>query len=233
MFGLFEEHPRADREFVRPFLGRLSLDLDGDVSEVAEYWKSPRGKNAIDGLVLLGVRRYMREGRATRPVAVDLGAHTPVVISNTISPWYMAGDPGDVAFAMIRRMGFVPDSLRCERLLVEDPALSESLPDRPSLRLLSHDVWVDRTEFVFEASAAGFCRLTYGHYPWLRVLMDGKETPFFRTADGFVGVRVSPGRHLIEISAGLMPLKQALVWGSLVLLAGAAFWARPRPTGEA
>lgn len=218
LHGLFEEHPRADRDFVRPFYKRLNRGLDLD----EDYLSGSVGKTAFDGLRLLGVETYIYRRPGFR-IVVELGPHSPITATNAVETLdHQEIDP----YEMVNRMGFDMDSLRCDRILVEDPDLVASLPNRPFLKLSAHDVWIDRAEMSFELSADSYCRLAYGYYPWLNVTLDGEEASFFRTADGFIGMKIPSGRHRISLTAGLTRLRRVLVTLSLCMIAASLYWAR-------
>jgi hypothetical protein len=93
VFGLFEEHPRADKDFVRPLYRKLYQETEGIL--FSDYWKQPQAQPAVSGLRLLGIRQYLREGRKVGADAVATGAYSPIVVSNTTSTWVGSGDRED------------------------------------------------------------------------------------------------------------------------------------------
>lgn len=70
-------------------------------------------------------------------------------------------------------------------------------------------------------------------FPSWKVTLDGKPSPWFQVAPGFVAVSVSPGKHLVEFRGGTLPYYPALLGGAAALLLGLAWFEhrwRPRST---
>ena len=223
VFGLFEEHPRADKEFVRPFLSGLHEPLGGDREEVAAYLDSDSGRTAMDGLRLLNTRQYVESKSNVPTVHLVVDKASPIVVSKRLEPIH--SDDSD-PLRMIERMGLDPVNPHCRAILVGEGVPPGELPGVASIDRISHVVRVGSASITCRVSADAFCRLTYGYYPNLDLRLDGEPTDYFRTADGFIGLQLPEGTHEILITGRLSGLRVGILWFDIILLVAAVYWAR-------
>ena len=131
-FGLFEEHPRADLEFVRPFLSRVQSSLNGDQERISAFLEGTGGRSTITGLRLLNVRHFIQP-RGNNPIAhLDLDHVRPITVSNRLWPYEPSGDKESDAFAMIDRMRLNAKTGWCLMFLTADGS-KEILPTEPEI----------------------------------------------------------------------------------------------------
>ena len=98
---------------------------------------------------------------------------------------------------------------------------AESLPGEPVLQVVSSRVTHHDATVLLEASTACFLRLAVSYYPELQVRLDGSPVEFGETKDHFVWLRCPAGRHQVEVTAPLPPLRRVTLLASgLFLLAG-------------
>jgi hypothetical protein len=232
-FGLFEEHPRADRGFVRPFLEKLRDSVRGDRSEIEAFLNSATGTVALNGLRLLNTRNYIGAKGDVPTAHLDLDPVSPIVISSrkTPSPRDNVLLTPDETFELIRQMDLDPEYDRCQTILVSEGE-REELPTEPEIELTSHVVKIDQATITFRTTADAFARLSYGYYPNLNVMLDGVRADYFPTADGFIGLRIPAGDHSIQISGSWSTLRTIIFWIDVILLAGALYWSRQRRITE-
>ncbi|SVE02186.1 uncharacterized protein METZ01_LOCUS455040 [marine metagenome] len=124
---------------------------------------------------------------------------------------------------MIERMGLNPTTGRLQTILSSNGE-QETLEAKSSLEVLSHIVRIDRASIDFRTSADSFARLAYGFYSDLDIRHNNKEVDYFRTADGFIGLRIPAGENTIEISGRLSLLRRRLLITNMILLFGAIYW---------
>jgi len=125
--------------------------------------------------------------------------------------WRALLDAVDIDFSR-RQMDFIP-------VLRSQP---EELGTDPALHPEPSEVRNDRIRAAFETDADCFLRLAVSYYPELLVRLDGRPVPFGETKDHFVWLRCPAGRHDIEVTAPLTPVRVATLWLSGLGLAAIA-----------
>lgn len=230
-FGLFEEHPRADRAFVRPFIAKLRSDLDGDRQHIARYLESETGSIAMDGLRLLNTRHYVQAEGYVPTAHLDLSPVSPIVVSARLEPYKPGPGAASVEYDMIEQMDVDNETGSCGSILLRD-GTGRVLADRPRSRLITHTVLLDRASIRFSVSHDAFCRLSYGYYPGLVVALNGERVEYFPTADGFIGLSVPAGEHTITISGQQSTLRRTIFWIDVILVGAALYWVRQGRTFE-
>jgi hypothetical protein len=135
------------------------------------------------------------------------------VVSNTLAYRDVGADleSPDRAYQIVAEMGLNPAEGRCEQILVQEEFRAGIVPGNPSVELIDHHVWVDRTSFRFTVSHDSYARLAYSYYPYLDVQLDGEPIDYFSTAEGFIGLTVPAGEHTIRISGRSSPLRKGLL----------------------
>ena len=89
----------------------------------------------------------------------------------------------------------------------------------PSLDLGAFDLISNKeTRAEFYVNQDGFVRLAYSYYPYLRIFLDGMETPYYRTAMNFVVFPVKGGYHTVEVSYGFGFVNSVLFFVFLITL---------------
>ena len=230
-FGLFEEHPRADRGFVRPLLSRANSVLGYDRSSIQSSLDSDVGELFLAGLRLLNTRHFIH-ARGSTPVAhLDLDPVMPVLVAGSLTPYNASPLTPVDAFDVIRRMGIDSGGDQCKTLLVSGTK-SVDLGTTPGVDLISHDLEIDRATITFRTTAESFCRLSYGYYPHLDVRHNGEPASYFPTAEGFIALRLPAGEHTVTIAGRQTPLRKTIFWIDVLLVAAAVYWARQKRTNE-
>ena len=226
VFGLFEEHPRADREFVRPFLEKLRGDMTGDRQAIAGYLDGPEGAIAMAGFRLLNTRHYIMSNGRVPTGHLDLEKVSPIAVSRRKSRFVHDGVfTPSATFAAIDRMGLDQTSERCYTILTREGDDVE-LPDDAGIELISHAVEIDRATIRFTTTADAFARLSYGYYPNLDLTLNGSEVDYFPTAEGFIGLDIPAGDNTIRITGRQSGLRTTIFWVDVILLVAALYWAR-------
>lgn len=220
--GLFDEHPRADTEFIRPFLEKLQADLKR--TKLSDFLQTTTGRVAYHGLKLLNTRLYL-DHLGGKLLNFDVRQTVPVTVSGVLGVWedVPGQSPGNRAFSLIDRMGLDPLTSVCERILVDrDPRGNPSAT--LTIRDQSHIVHVDRAYMSFTVSAPCYARLSYAYYPYLDLKLDGSPTEFFKTADGFIGMSLPAGHHRIDLTGSVSPLRKACFWIAVLTLVLQVAW---------
>lgn len=92
---------------------------------------------------------------------------------------------------MIGRKGLNPTTGRLRTILLSDDEKNSEA--KSALEVLSYIVPVDRASIDFRTGADSFTQLLYGYYPDLKIRHNNKEVGYFRTASGFIGLRIPVG----------------------------------------
>lgn len=117
----------------------------------------------------------------------------------------------------------------CEAIYIDDDQGVDDLGTTPEIELLSHQVWNQRVVYDVRVTEPAFVRLVYAHYPYLGVYVNGEEVKSYRTAGGFVALKLDAGSHQIELRPYLSPLRRFFLWiDILIVLGSVAWWWRQR-----
>lgn len=117
-----------------------------------------------------------------------------------------------------RQLNFIPVASGEPAHAGTDPALLGESTETSNCRVSS----------VFETDDDCFLRVALSYYPWLSVRLDGRPVEFRETRDHFMWLACPAGRHRLEVTAPLSPLRIALLWVSgFALIAGIALAAVP------
>ncbi len=95
------------------------------------------------------------------------------------------------------------------------PQNTETHPDKLEVRLNSFSVSIDAVNLNYVSTGDGFARLPYSYFPYLDVRLDGKPTPFFRSAMHDIVVPVYSGEHTLRILGRASPLSRWTFFFSL------------------
>jgi uncharacterized membrane protein YfhO len=78
----------------------------------------------------------------------------------------------------------------------------------------------------YSVSAPAYVQLSYAYYPYLRVMIDGREVSSFPTSFGLIGVQSPAGTHTVEIFPYLSRLRVIVGVVNVVSILGlVAVWA--------
>ena len=78
----------------------------------------------------------------------------------------------------------------------------------------------------YRSDADAFGQLPYNYFPYLRVDVDGRAVPFYRSAMNQILVRAPAGDHVVSILGVMPPLQARLLWLSLGVLLAVAIGSR-------
>ena len=120
--------------------------------------------------------------------------------------------------ALIYSMEISPTEARSQRIFARNIPAAIHLDPSPKVTVLSHQVFGERVTLRVHVDRACFARLAYAYFPYYQLKVDGRVTPFYETAGRFVGLHLSEGEHLIELEAGLSPLRIILLSVSAAFL---------------
>jgi hypothetical protein len=112
----------------------------------------------------------------------------------------------------------------CDQILLSGFEGVEDLGTNPAVRVLDHRVWNQRVEIDLHVTERCFSRLSYAHYPYLRITVDGKDVEPLRTADRFIALKLEAGEHNIVLEPYLSPLRKSLLILNICLVAAGALW---------
>ena len=129
---------------------------------------------------------------------------------------------------LVARMALANDGHRLGRVFVVDGE-PNAIPgnERPTVSVLSNDVFVNRVRLSLEVNRPCFARLAFGYYPELRVSVNGVAVETRMTSAGFTVIELPGGKSTVEISGGLSVLRKSLLAFDIALLVGLLLWCRP------
>ena len=139
--------------------------------------------------------------------------------------WVEAGLETPDAYPLVwlsRNMKVNFDESTCEQIFLLESGRDTDLGTAPAVEVLGHVVANQRVAMRVKVSAACFARLPYAYYPHLFVTVNGAEVPFMQTATRFMALRLEAGIQEIVVEPRLSPLRRALLWVDLLLVAGGA-----------
>jgi hypothetical protein len=108
-----------------------------------------------------------------------------------------------------------------ETLLVQGPSLPLLAGRNENLVLEIRDfnVTLKTVEVRYRSNAEIYGRLAYSHFPYLEMAIDGRPVPFYRSAMGYVLVRLPVGEHVLTRRGVASPMRRAtLALSSAALL---------------
>jgi hypothetical protein len=112
----------------------------------------------------------------------------------------------------------------CDQILLSDFEGVDDLGTNPAVRVLDHRVWNQRVEVDLHVTERCFARLSYAHYPYLRVTVNGRNVEPLRTSDRFIALKLEAGEHNIVLEPYLSPLRKSLLILNICLVAAGALW---------
>jgi hypothetical protein len=117
------------------------------------------------------------------------------------------------------------DPLRGSAEFIPAPEPLDSLDvfsDNPSLaaKIQNHEMESQYVRIEYSLSAPAYVQLSYAYYPYLRILIDGKEVSSFPTSFGLIGVQSPAGEHALEIVPYLSSLRVIVGIVNLVSILG-------------
>ncbi len=127
---------------------------------------------------------------------------------------------------MVQGMGLDPVRNVCERILVGVDRKAIFLGTAPDVEVLEHTVGHHDARLRIRLTEAGFARLAYAYFPFLKVTVDGSTVVPIETADRFIALKLEEGEHEIVIEARLSPLRRTLLWLAVAgfVVVGALAW---------
>ena len=222
------EAPLAVQSFVEPFERLINPVLE------TEGRGLDNPQDYLAGLHLLNITRtYALVADTSQPTGWLLSGWTfpefgPVLVSPRATGWAAlpsasgVQDPEARVLSLIQTMGVNSDAGTCRQVVVADTPFHQDLGGSPSAQVLSHRVWNQRVQLRLRVTGPCFARLSYSHYPYLRVTVDGQEVEAMVTAGRFIAVRLDAGEHTIRLEPLLSPLRRLLLGLDIVLLAAGA-----------
>jgi Predicted membrane protein len=158
-------------------------------------------------------------------VLIPTGGGTPMLVSERT----MVVEPS-LQFAPLAREMNIDRENRVAAFIPilagEGPSENHSLSGSvPTVTVRSHVMESQYVRMEYELSSPGYLQLSYSYYPYLRVLIDGKEVEIFPTAFGLIGLQSYAGIYTLEIVPYLSPLRRVVLAISVVgLLTLALLW---------
>ncbi len=113
-----------------------------------------------------------------------------------------------------------PEANRLNFIPLSAAGRAEELPGLPAVVVLSTEMSHQVVRLDVVTSCDCYLRLALSYYPELRVRLNSKVVPFQETKDHFIVIRCPDGRHRIEVSSPLTPLRQGTILVSIVSLLG-------------
>ena len=238
LLGLYNEAPLATTIFCHP----LERSLNSAIRE-AEKLESPAAYEFGPlgyGLYLSNTKRIMAHDYNKKTLLNwTISASSPVVVSSRIVSRELAvrnhaDDQNQTELSrLVEAMGVNQRDNTCDQILLTGYMGREDLGTSPSVQVLEHRTWNQRVEMVIRTSSPCFARLAYAYYPYLRVTVNGEKVMPYRTAGGFIALRLSEGEHRIVLEPVLSPLRRGLLGLSLAMVAAclAYFGWRARRSG--
>ena len=224
--SLFDEHALAGERFLRPVIGLVDQLVRKYAANLQQWVDSSQGDNLLDAVYLTGTRHILvrfPNHRAT--IALRQSTDSPIVVTTSLvqKPFLPTGSPQSL-LDMVREMDVDRQSHTAGHIpVVSEPAhIVARLP--LSVSLYDYKVYVDRVRITAHVSTECFARLAFGHYPGLKIHVNGELAETIPTSDGFVVVRLAEGSNTIEISGSLSPLRKSLWTGLAVFLSVCLIW---------
>ena len=223
---MFDEHTLAAERFLRPVIVLADLQVRQNAATLRGWIDSAQGDHLLDAIYLTGTRHLLVRipgHRAT--VSIRPSTDSPIVISTTLTrkPLLPTDSPQSL-MALVREMNVNRLTHTAEHIpVIGEPAdIVTRLP--LSLSIDGYEVYVDRVRLTAHVSTECFARLAFGHYPGLRILVNGAPSEAIPTSDGFVAVRLPSGTNTIEISGSLSFLRKSLWAGLGLFLSACLIW---------
>ncbi len=210
-------HPgelRALGTFTRPFIEMAKralnkLDRLEDITHLPEY------PALQSGFSLLNTRHFVASLDGEENIFAIYSRPSPIIVAPSLQPYFEEDvDP----LALIYSMEISPTEARSQRIFARNIPAAIHLDPSPKVTVLSHQVFGERVTLRVHVDRACFARLAYAYFPYYQLKVDGRVTPFYETAGRFVGLHLSGGEHLIELEAGLSPLRIILLSVSAAFL---------------
>ncbi|MEO0086731.1 MAG: hypothetical protein ABIK90_01470, partial [candidate division WOR-3 bacterium] len=92
----------------------------------------------------------------------------------------------------------------------------ESLPYEAELKIYDFYLRDNEVMIEYELNNLAFLRLPISYYPYLKILLDNKEIPFYETKDHFIYLKSEKGRHALKVRFQLPPLRKYTLIFSLI-----------------
>lgn len=118
---------------------------------------------------------------------------------------------------IIEQMGVRFQDNFCERIFVRDHEGSD-LQTTPTAQVISHVVGHKEVKMKVSVSENCYARLSYAHFPYLHITVDGTPVQPLETAGHFIALPLDAGERDIVIQARLSPLRKNLLYLKLILL---------------
>ena len=224
--SLFDEHTLAAERFLRPVIVLADLQIRQNAATLRGWIDSAQGDHLLDAIYLTGTRHLLVRipgHRAT--ISIRPSTDSPIVISTTLTrkPLLPTDSPQSL-MNLVREMNVNRLTHTAEHIpVIDNPAdIVTRLP--LSLSIDGYEVYVDRVHLTAHVSTECFARLAFGHYPGLRILVNGAPSEAIPTSDGFVAVRLPSGTNTIEISGSLSFLRKSLWAGLGLFLSACLIW---------
>ncbi len=131
---------------------------------------------------------------------------------------YDTGYYEEIVRPLIEKMNIHLERGVADYLIIRDAAISSS-KDNPQdfdVQILDVSITIDTVTIRYLSNVSGFGRLAYSYFPYLDVRLDGKSTPFFRSAMNYIILSLPEGEHVISIQGRASPLRKFTFFFSLV-----------------
>ena len=227
---MYEEHTLADHHYLRPLIGFVDSLIQEYGQESGQWLATTQGNLALQALILTNTRAFMTNILHARKLfAVKLPQASPVHVTARVETDELIPEMNSSSVLdLVARMALANDGHRLGRVFVVDGE-PNAIPgnERPTVSVLSNDVFVNRVRLSLEVNRPCFARLAFGYYPELRVSVNGVAVETRMTSAGFTVIELPGGKSTVEISGGLSVLRKSLLAFDIALLVGLLLWCRP------
>lgn len=150
---------------------------------------------------------------------IERGAYFDGEMYNFDTPYY-----DQIVKPLIEAMNIDLNRGSADYLILRDdriPQNAATSPDKFQVQVNDFSVSIDSVSLKYVSTGDGFARFPYSYFPYLDVRVDGKETPFFRSAMHDIVVPVYLGEHTVRILGRASPLSRwtfFLSVGSIIVI---------------
>lgn len=213
-------------------------DLTNRILEdgLAHLGRHPELDYLLLGQYLLNTRlTYVMDSRVRELIRVPWRFDSPIVVapSAQVFAFDETEDRVDRLKQMLHRMQVNVQTHTSAQILLAEGEVGEDLSTSPEVNVVSHEVWNQRVAYQVRVSEPCFARLTYAYYPYLGVSVNGEAVEAYKTAGGFVAVKLDAGVHQIELRPYLSPLRRFFLFVDVFIILGVGIlWWRKRKSQE-
>lgn len=217
-------------------VGAPVQDLMNDIFEhqmvSGDFQTNQDVERMLLGLYLLNnYLTYVLDSNSGELIRVPWPYFSPIVVAPATRVFQGGVDEDRVARfeRMVADMQVNVRSHTSQNILLNRGERAEHLGTAPQLELISHQVWNQRVLMQVRVTEPCFARLSYAHYPYLGVYVNGESITPLNTADDFIAMKLDAGVHEIELLPHLSPLRRFFLGVDIMILVGAGvLWWRRR-----